>query len=565
MNDSAKIFKRCDWLITNRKTPTIINNLCEYEVFVFGSKPSGNHISGAAKVAVEKYGAKQGLAEGFSGKSYAIPVHKHRTNIMGAAINHFVKYAKEHAELIFFVLPIGCGKAGMDVNLVAQMFLGAIWLDNIFLPESFIKAIRRSVIVSENEPLPIKYVIEGTNADVLRGRLMGLMQKISTRTHNPIKFDDDVLKQSNILLFSFLRIAKIATKEENRVMTALMDEAKFMSESGIGKESDNDTVRALEFVIGWKRDAKEMFDNGGSMYDLLVFTDRNYIKEHKAGKYKSTKEVFTSNKILYPKGSIAIARDFAVVLKENGWELELIGHNEDFKQLSSVNERHFVKLAAGFDGYMALDNEGKVVPGPKAREFEIGEELKNLRCVKDIMASEGHVVALHFDKTVTCIDEPGAYEGPPQLASKVSQWKGIIQAVCGFDFVAGLKVDGSTISVGQYFSCDGQGFPQWKNVKQFDAYNNYYGSCFAIALLNDGKVVCDFDEEVEQWQDVVKVCVGNHGHAVGLKSDNTAYAIGDEKFVKTVTSWKNIAEIECKFFQCVALLKDGAIVYCNFD
>ena len=35
-------------------------------------------------------------------------------------------------------------------------------------------------------------------------------------------------------------------------------------------------------------------------------------------------------------GKIAIARDFAIVLQDNDWELKLIGHNPNFRQLSGI-------------------------------------------------------------------------------------------------------------------------------------------------------------------------------------------------------------------------------------
>ena len=78
-------------------------------------------------------------------------------------------------------------------------------------------------IISEGEPLPIKYVEEIINADILRGRTMGLMAEISKRTDEPITFEDDILKQDNMMLHAFLRVVKVITKEEQRVLNALMD------------------------------------------------------------------------------------------------------------------------------------------------------------------------------------------------------------------------------------------------------------------------------------------------------------------------------------------------------
>ncbi len=83
-------------------------------------------------------------------------------------------------------------------------------------------------------------------------------------------------------------------------------------------------------------------------------------------------------------GKIAIARDFAIVLQENGWELKLIGHNPNSRQLRGITQNQFVKLAAGFDGYMALTDDGRIITGPIAREFECGFEIESLHSVLDV-------------------------------------------------------------------------------------------------------------------------------------------------------------------------------------
>lgn len=272
---------------------------------------------------------------------------------------------------------------------------------------------------------------------------------------------------------------------------------------------------------------------------------RNYAHRN----LKSTSNIST--------GKIAIARDFAIVLQDNGWELKLIGHNPNFRPLR-ITQNQFVKLAAGFDGYMALTDDGRIITGPKAREFECGFEIELLHSVQDVVGCEGHTVALHYDGRVTCIDEPGGYEGPDRFAREVERWNRIIQVACGFDFVAGLKSDGTLISAGRHYRC-----PNWQGVVQFDAFNCYYGNCYTIALLNNGTVKADYTDEVDNWRNVIKVCVGN-GYAVGLKSDMTAYALGNDDFVREVQSWYNIVEIECKFNHAVAILADGTIKYTGF-
>lgn len=41
-------------------------------IFVFGSNPEGRHGAGSAKVALRKFGAKNGQGEGLAGNSYAL-------------------------------------------------------------------------------------------------------------------------------------------------------------------------------------------------------------------------------------------------------------------------------------------------------------------------------------------------------------------------------------------------------------------------------------------------------------------------------------------------------------
>lgn len=259
-------------------------------------------------------------------------------------------------------------------------------------------------------------------------------------------------------------------------------------------------------------------------------------------------------------GGIAIARDFSVVISKNRKKIELIGYNPDFRPLHThmINEE-FIKVAAGFDGYMALSDNGHVYVGPPAREFQTGEYISYLDNVIDIVGCEGHTVALHKNGRVTCIDEPASYEGPEPFADDVSNWGDITQIACGFDFVAGLKTDGTLISVGKYYNC-----PQWIEIANFDAFNCYYGRIYTIAVLKNGKVVADFTSDVENWKNVISVRVGNNGYAVGLKKDGTAYALGDKKFIDTVQKWKGIIDIECKFHKAVAVLNTGETVSVGF-
>jgi hypothetical protein len=121
-------------------TPSQVNVLEEGEIFVFGSNARGLHMGGAARVALEKFGAIMGQGEGLQGQSYAIPTMEGLANLQ-AAVKRFDQFAREHRELKFFVTAIGCGIAGYTPEEIAPLFFETAKLRNIYLPLSFWKVL----------------------------------------------------------------------------------------------------------------------------------------------------------------------------------------------------------------------------------------------------------------------------------------------------------------------------------------------------------------------------------------------------------------------------------------
>lgn len=96
-------------------------------IFVFGSNLAGRHGKGAAKEALENWGAIYGQGEGRQGSSYAIPTKDKYFNTLHESdvckgVNRFIKYAEEHPEEWFMVTPIGSGLAGISRKTIADMF-----------------------------------------------------------------------------------------------------------------------------------------------------------------------------------------------------------------------------------------------------------------------------------------------------------------------------------------------------------------------------------------------------------------------------------------------------------
>lgn len=97
------------------------------QIFVFGSNLAGIHGAGSARHAFEYCGAKMGIGIGFQGNSYAIPTKDKNLKVLplieiNKYVDEFLVFAKEHQEMQFNVVAIGCGLAGYKTEDIAWMF-----------------------------------------------------------------------------------------------------------------------------------------------------------------------------------------------------------------------------------------------------------------------------------------------------------------------------------------------------------------------------------------------------------------------------------------------------------
>lgn len=136
MENSGRYYTDYDM---SKVTPERITSLRSNEVFVFGSNVDGAHRGGAARQALEHFGAIMGQAEGMQGNSYAIPTVGTSIKELYISIRRFCDFAAHHPEKTFLVTRIGCGNAGLDIRDVAPMFYAAMDLRNVKLPADFIK------------------------------------------------------------------------------------------------------------------------------------------------------------------------------------------------------------------------------------------------------------------------------------------------------------------------------------------------------------------------------------------------------------------------------------------
>ena len=123
-------------------TPENITDLKPNEVFVFGSNMNGNHAGGAARVAVEKFGAIMGQAEGIQGQSYAIPtldkdMQKVDLDTLQKSLFRFCQFANDNQNKTFYLTKIGLGIAGFTLDEILSVINRVDIPDNVIIPEEF--------------------------------------------------------------------------------------------------------------------------------------------------------------------------------------------------------------------------------------------------------------------------------------------------------------------------------------------------------------------------------------------------------------------------------------------
>ncbi|WP_221659252.1 A1S_2505 family phage non-structural protein [Bacteroides salyersiae] len=123
--------------MNTRITPNHITELKSNEIFVFGSNLQGYHGGGAARLAMNKWGAVWGQGTGLQGQTYAIPTMQGGTETIRPYIDQFIKFAQNDPERTFLVTEIGCGIAGFRPADIAPLFKNAINIPNIWLPQRF--------------------------------------------------------------------------------------------------------------------------------------------------------------------------------------------------------------------------------------------------------------------------------------------------------------------------------------------------------------------------------------------------------------------------------------------
>ena len=129
-----------------RTTPEYITELAENERFVFGANLTGRHGRGAARQAMDQFGAQYGVGEGLTGQCYAFPTldayfRKLPLDTLREGVSNLIETAEANPHLTFLVTKVGCGLAGFSEGTMIDVFDGVFCEygipENIVLPEGW--------------------------------------------------------------------------------------------------------------------------------------------------------------------------------------------------------------------------------------------------------------------------------------------------------------------------------------------------------------------------------------------------------------------------------------------
>lgn len=226
-------------------------------------------------------------------------------------------------------------------------------------------------------------------------------------------------------------------------------------------------------------------------------------------------------------------------------------------------------------------NKTAIITGQTYSGYEI-PNLENWNNLVDVAAGEQFVVGLKSDKTVIA----DGHNGDGQI--DVNSWEGIIAIDAGSRFVVGLTEEKELIFAGldngqadKFDNLSKDQKEEWKNVVNISASGGQKdgrGGGHTVGLKSDGTLVavgddtygqCDFSD-TEQWSDIVKVATGDW-YTVGLKSDGTVVMTGDNfsgckyKDEEILNKYNNIVDIAAGYGQTMLLTDEGEIICFGFD
>lgn len=181
------------------------------------------------------------------------------------------------------------------------------------------------------------------------------------------------------------------------------------------------------------------------------------------------------------------------------------------------------------------------------------------------LKADGTIVGVHFGhNNVISPGKTYTYLYNGLWNSNKDEWNDIVDISVSNDgqIISGVKKDGTVVIhyVGGTLANLGEA-KKWKDIKMISVSDEH-----AVGLKSDGTVVATGDNfhnecKVDGWKDVIEVYAEND-YTIGLRSDGTLLVtgggIGHKK--KSLKKWKNIVDLATNYRSIIGLKSDGTIV-----
>ena len=154
----------------------------------------------------------------------------------------------------------------------------------------------------------------------------------------------------------------------------------------------------------------------------------------------------------------------------------------------------------------------------------------------------------------------------------VDGWTDIVAIAAGYSHTVGLRSDGTVVTAGS--DSDGKrDVGSWTDIVAIAA-GNYHtvglrsdGTVVSTEIVDTSKMIIDMTDLINRGQDDVggwtdiKAIVAGSMHTVGLKSDGTVVAVGEnDEGQCNVDGWTDIVAIAAGNYHTVGLRSDGTVV-----
>lgn len=256
-----------------------------------------------------------------------------------------------------------------------------------------------------------------------------------------------------------------------------------------------------------------------------------------------------------------------------------LGHYKDsWSQAENLNRtvkilRNSTTLAACVNSSLGVTTDGNIVFAGAETGNKLKDDIKNWTDIVSIAGSRQFIIGLRLDGTVVSSGTLESYH------IDTKSWSNIVSIVAGDMYIVGLRDDGTVVAQG-YNGSGQMDIDSWTDIIAISAaWRTTVGLTATGDVLISGYGSQLFLQEIAdndgEWTDIVAISAGGRfpsnnasgrGHIVGLKSDGTVVAVGDNSQGQcNIGEWTNIVAIAAGDFHTVGLTEDGRVLTTQTD